>query len=72
MPACYPSTSEVEVGESGVESHPRLCSKFRARRSNHRLFQNDSTEGNKNIYSLVVELRPGMGKVIGSIAAPQT
>lgn len=28
--------------------------------------------GNKNIYSLVVGLWPGMGKVIGSIAAPQT
>lgn len=28
--------------------------------------------GNKNIYRLVIELWPGMGKVIGSIAAPQT
>lgn len=44
MPACYLSTSEVEVGVSGVESQPGLCSKFQASRSYHRLLQNNSTE----------------------------
>lgn len=47
MPACYPSTSEVEVAELGAESQPRLHSKFQAWRSYHRLFQNNSTEREK-------------------------